>query len=136
MSQHIHKRFADEQVKDLMKRYETGEISRAHIETILGIGQTRFFALVKSYRDNPEAFSISIAALPRQGGSARKLKNGSFRNSKHPKNSSTKIRSYLAAQLQLHPPNSSGKGRPGRCIIYGHQAGQRTRLLYRPQESR
>lgn len=58
MTKHIHKRFTDEQVKDLMKRYEAGEISRANIETILGISQTRFFALVKSYKDNPGAFSI------------------------------------------------------------------------------
>jgi hypothetical protein len=58
MAKHIHKRFTDEQVKDLMKRYGTGEISRANIETILGIGQTRFFTLIKAYRDNPESFSI------------------------------------------------------------------------------
>ena len=63
MAKHIHKRFTDEQVKDLMQRYETGEISRAHIETILGIGQTRFFALVKLYRDNPETFSIKYRRL-------------------------------------------------------------------------
>jgi hypothetical protein len=58
MAKHIHKRFTDEQVKDLMRRYKAGEISRAHIETILGIGQTRFFALLKAYRDNPESFSV------------------------------------------------------------------------------
>lgn len=58
MSKHIHKRFTDEQVKDLMKRYKTGEVSRVNIETILGIGQTRFFALLKAYRDNPESFSV------------------------------------------------------------------------------
>lgn len=58
MAKHIHKRFTNEQVKDLMRRYVAGEVSRANIETILGIGQTRFFALLKSYRDNPEAFDI------------------------------------------------------------------------------
>lgn len=59
MAKHIHKRFTNEQVKDLMKRYVAGEISRANIETILGIGQTRFFCLLKAYRDNPETFDIS-----------------------------------------------------------------------------
>ena len=59
MPKHNHKRFSNEQVKDLMKRYEAGEISRANIETILGIGQTRFFALIKAYRNNPEAFSVA-----------------------------------------------------------------------------
>lgn len=58
MAKHIHKRFTDEQVKDLMKRYEAGELTRNHIQQMLGIRQTRFFALVKSYRSNPEAFSL------------------------------------------------------------------------------
>jgi len=59
MAKHIHKRFTTEQVRDLMKRYEIGEISRKNIETILGIGSTRFFALIKAYRNNPEAFTVS-----------------------------------------------------------------------------
>ena len=58
MSQHIHKRFTDEQVKELMKRYKAGEVSRINIQTILGIGQTRFFALLKAYRNNPQSFSV------------------------------------------------------------------------------
>lgn len=61
MAKHIHKRFTDEQVKDLMKRYESGELSREHIQQILGIKQTRFFALIKIYRDNPEAFSLAYS---------------------------------------------------------------------------
>lgn len=58
MSKHIHKRFTDEQVKDLMKRYKAGEVSRVNVQTMLGIGQTRFFALLKAYRDNPQSFSV------------------------------------------------------------------------------
>src|SRR3990167_6572848 len=58
MAKHIHKRFTSEQVKDLMKRYDTGAVSRDTIQQMLGIGQTRFFALIKSYRDNPQAFSL------------------------------------------------------------------------------
>lgn len=58
MAKHIHKRFTSEQVKDLMKRYDAGELSRDTIQQMLGIGQTRFFALIKSYRDNPQAFSL------------------------------------------------------------------------------
>ena len=42
-----------------MKRYAAGEISRANIETILCIGKSRFFALLKAYRDNPGSFDIS-----------------------------------------------------------------------------
>ena len=58
MAKHIHKRFSNEQVKDLMKRYKAGEVSRVNVQAILGIGQTRFFALLKAYRDNPDSFSI------------------------------------------------------------------------------
>ena len=58
MSTHIHKRFTDEQVKELMKRYEAGELTRNHIQQILGIGQTRFFALIKVYRNSPETCSL------------------------------------------------------------------------------
>lgn len=61
MSKHVHKRFTDEQVKELMKRYESGELSREHIQQILGIKQTRFFALIKIYRNSPEAFSLAYS---------------------------------------------------------------------------
>ena len=59
MAEQIHKKFTDEQVKDIMKRYKAGEVSRANIETILGIGQTRFFALLKAYRRKSAIISSS-----------------------------------------------------------------------------
>lgn len=58
MAEQIHKKFTDEQVKDLMKRYLNKELKREHIQEVLSIGQTRFFALVKNYRQNPLEFSI------------------------------------------------------------------------------
>lgn len=54
----IHKKFTDVQVKELMERYLHKEIGRKYIQEILGIGQTRFFALVKSYRKNPQTFTV------------------------------------------------------------------------------
>lgn len=57
MSQ-LHKKFMDSQVKELIKRYLKKEIESAYIQEILGIGKTRFFTLVKKYRENPDAFSI------------------------------------------------------------------------------
>jgi transposase len=54
----LHKRFSVEQVKLLLQRYTEGEFSRAEIEEVLGIGKTRFFGLLKAYRDEPKAFSI------------------------------------------------------------------------------
>lgn len=59
MAEQIHKKFTNEQVKDLMQRYLNGEIKRQHVQTILKIGKSRFFALVQSYRQNPEKFTIA-----------------------------------------------------------------------------
>ncbi len=58
MAEQIHKRFTDEQVKELMQRYLSDELKRGHIEQILNIGATRFFALLKRYRANPATFSV------------------------------------------------------------------------------
>lgn len=55
----IHKRFTEEQVAMLMRGYCQGTINRASVEETLGIGKTRFFALLKQYRRNPKAFSLS-----------------------------------------------------------------------------
>jgi len=54
----VHKKFTDEQVKNLLERYLKHEIERKYIQEILGIGKVRFFALLKQYRKNPQCFSI------------------------------------------------------------------------------
>jgi transposase len=54
----IHKKFTVEQIKILFAAYEQGHISRSEIENTLGISKTRFFALLKQYREHPETFSI------------------------------------------------------------------------------
>jgi hypothetical protein len=54
----LHKRFTDSQVKELIERYLREEIERDYIQEILGIGKTRFFALIHAYRHNPHEFSV------------------------------------------------------------------------------
>lgn len=54
----VHKRFTAEQVKILFQGYCQGNLSRPEVEEMLAIGKTRFFALLKSYRQDPKAFSI------------------------------------------------------------------------------
>jgi hypothetical protein len=54
----LHKKFTDEQIKELIDRYLNKEIERTYIQEILGIKKRRFFILVKEYRENPKAFSI------------------------------------------------------------------------------
>jgi hypothetical protein len=58
MSQ-IHKRFTTEQIKVLLQGYCQGTIKRSVIEETLGIGKTRFFALLNNYRQNPKSFIVS-----------------------------------------------------------------------------
>ena len=57
MSQ-LHKKFTNDQVKELIERYLKKEIERKYIQEILGIKERRFFSLLKQYRQNPEGFSI------------------------------------------------------------------------------
>jgi hypothetical protein len=57
MSQ-LHKRFTDVQVKELLERYLRHEIERSYVQEILGIGKSRLFLLLKSYRKNPKTFSL------------------------------------------------------------------------------
>jgi len=54
----LHKRFADSEVKDLIRRYLSREIKRVHIERILGIKKRRFCQLIKKYRDDSQGFSV------------------------------------------------------------------------------
>jgi hypothetical protein len=54
----IHKRFTAEQVKVLLTSYLQGHITRSEVENTLGIGKTRFFALLRQFQNQPDAFSI------------------------------------------------------------------------------
>lgn len=55
----IHKRFTAEQVKVLLKGYCQGTLERTAIEETLGISKSRFFVLVREYRQNPDEFSLT-----------------------------------------------------------------------------
>jgi len=55
----LHKKFNDGQVKDLLTRYLQKKIERKDLQEVLGIKKTRFFALVKRLKDDPENFSVS-----------------------------------------------------------------------------
>ena len=61
----LHKRFTGEQIKVLFRGYCQGALTRAEVQEMLGIGKTRFFALVKDYRQGPEAFTLSYRRTTR-----------------------------------------------------------------------
>jgi hypothetical protein len=54
----LHKEFTDSQVKELIERYLKREIKIHYVLQILGIKRSRFFALIKEYRKDPNKFSI------------------------------------------------------------------------------
>lgn len=56
---HIHKRFTTDQVKLLLSTYLKNRVTSEEVINELGIGKTRFFALLKRYRQNPGAFSFA-----------------------------------------------------------------------------
>jgi hypothetical protein len=57
----LHKRFTNEQVKELLQRYVKREIKREYIQQIFGIKRRRFCVLVKKYTENPNGFSINYS---------------------------------------------------------------------------
>lgn len=59
----VHKRFSAEQVKVLLQGYIQGNLPRADVESLLEIGKTRFFALLKAYRQAPEGFSLTYQRM-------------------------------------------------------------------------
>ena len=61
MAEQLHKKFVDGQVKSLLERYLSGEVEIVYILEVLRLGRSRFFELLKEYRDNPESFSIQYA---------------------------------------------------------------------------
>jgi hypothetical protein len=61
MADHIHKKFSSTQVKSLIESYLAKEIELSYILSILGIGRSGFFTLLKSYRQNPACFSIEYS---------------------------------------------------------------------------
>ena len=55
----LHKRYTIEQVKVLLQGYLQGTLTRAEAEELLSVSKTRFFALLKEYRSQPETFTLA-----------------------------------------------------------------------------
>ena len=55
----LHRRYSPEQIKFLLQAYCQGTVNRVEVQEILGIGKTRFFALLREYRHDPQGFSLT-----------------------------------------------------------------------------
>jgi hypothetical protein len=54
MGKHLHKRFVEDQVKDIVTKYIKKKLRGKEACRYLGIGRTRLHQLVKEYQSNPE----------------------------------------------------------------------------------
>jgi len=77
----LHKKFTDSQIKEMLQRYLNNEIERPYIQQILGVGKTRFFALLKSYQADPALFSVQYRRQTKTRSIAPASKRTSLRNS-------------------------------------------------------
>lgn len=59
MAEHIHRRFTDEHVKVLLDLYQQRVVSLEDALQRLGCGRSRFFVLLKRYRQDPPRFTIT-----------------------------------------------------------------------------
>ena len=61
MSDQLHKKFSSTQIKSLLESYTRKEIELSYILSILGIASSRFFEILKGYRQNKSTFSIEYS---------------------------------------------------------------------------
>ena len=55
----LHKQFSDEEIKQYLKWYQDRIMSKSEILTLLGIKDSRFYALLAKYKDKPKEFSVA-----------------------------------------------------------------------------
>jgi hypothetical protein len=58
MGAHVHTKFTDNQVKELLQKYVDNSVERKYLQEILGIKKAMFFRLLKNYREDPLGFSV------------------------------------------------------------------------------
>lgn len=59
MHQQLHKRLSEEQVKAILESYLAGEITAASVLENLGLKRSRFFLLLKAYKNSPDTFTLT-----------------------------------------------------------------------------
>ena len=60
MTEQIHKRLTEEQVKMILNRYNNNELSREQAMELLGLKRRQFFEWLKKHRENRKDFSICL----------------------------------------------------------------------------
>jgi len=58
MSEQVHKRLSDEQVRMILARYTANELTAAEALELLGLKRRQFFEWAQRYRKDPDGFSV------------------------------------------------------------------------------
>lgn len=58
MAKQLHKKFEVSEVKEIFERYLSKEVDLEVTLRLLGIGRSRFFDLLRSYREKPDKFCL------------------------------------------------------------------------------
>ena len=58
MTKQLHKKFSVEEVKMLLQKYLDEKVKLVYILEMLGVKRSRFFELLKEYKEDPDNFSI------------------------------------------------------------------------------
>lgn len=61
MTEHIHKRLIEEQVRMILERYLRKELSAEQGMNLLGLKRRQFFKLLKRYKENYDGFTIEYS---------------------------------------------------------------------------
>lgn len=60
MAQQLHKRFSNQEVKEVLEKYESKVLALEEVIRFLKVKERRFFILLQKYRKDPESFSIEF----------------------------------------------------------------------------
>ena len=68
MSKQLHKQFSNQEVKELLEKYSKRVLNLRQALIFLKVKRSRFFVLLKMYKENPVGFSIEFkrAVAPRR----------------------------------------------------------------------
>ena len=61
MSEQVHKRLSDEQMRMILGRYTTKELTAAEAIELLGLKRRQFFEWAQRYRKDPDGFSVQYS---------------------------------------------------------------------------
>lgn len=105
MAQQLHKQFSNQEVKAVLEKYEKKVLALEEVLIFLKIKRSRFFVLLKQYREDPESFSIE------------------FKREKAPRGIDPKSEKKIASELKKEAELIADQRNPVRFFNYSYLKG-------------